>query len=67
MPSLQSLLTTEVLAGVPFLILGNKIDLPLAASEQQLRDALGLHETTGKEVLLSCDLMSWWLCLPFPI
>ena len=46
----QALLTTDVLQGVPFLILGNKIDLPLAASEPQLRDALGLHDTTGKEV-----------------
>jgi len=43
-------LTTDVLQGVPFLVLGNKIDLPLAASEPQLRDALGLHDTTGKEV-----------------
>ena len=46
----QALLTTDVLQGVPFLVLGNKIDLPLAASEPQLRDALGLHDTTGKEV-----------------
>lgn len=48
--SKQALLTTDVLQGVPFLVLGNKIDLPLAASEPQLRDALGLHDTTGKEV-----------------
>mmetsp|Transcript_78400 Transcript_78400/g.156823 ORF Transcript_78400/g.156823 Transcript_78400/m.156823 type:complete len:191 (+) Transcript_78400:89-661(+) len=47
---LDALLTTDVLQGVPFLVLGNKIDLPLAASEPQLRDALGLHDTTGKEV-----------------
>jgi GTP-binding protein SAR1 len=48
--NVQALLTTDVLQGVPFLVLGNKIDLPLAASEPQLRDALGLHDTTGKEV-----------------
>ena len=85
----QSLLTCDELAGVPFLILGNKIDcghphrpinapiliahlqhllagllvksnpylhhaLPHsssgnAASEDELRDTLGLFETTGKE------------------
>lgn len=47
---LQALLTSEELANVPFLILGNKIDLGKAASEEELRYQLGLFETYGKEV-----------------
>jgi len=47
---LDSLLTSEELANTPFLILGNKIDIASAASEDDLRYALGLNETTGKEV-----------------
>ena len=46
---LDALLTAEELANVPFLILGNKIDLGRAASEEDLRHQLGLFETYGKE------------------
>lgn len=46
----QSLLQSEELANVPFLVLGNKIDLGVAASEEDLRMQLGLYETYGKEV-----------------
>eukprot|EP00735_Rhodelphis_limneticus_P013910 TRINITY_DN7874_c0_g1::TRINITY_DN7874_c0_g1_i1::g.23708::m.23708 TRINITY_DN7874_c0_g1::TRINITY_DN7874_c0_g1_i1::g.23708 ORF type:complete len:192 (+),score=44.62,sp/Q01474/SAR1B_ARATH/73.06/5e-103,Arf/PF00025.16/5.3e-63,G-alpha/PF00503.15/0.74,G-alpha/PF00503.15/1.1e-06,SRPRB/PF09439.5/1.1e-07,Ras/PF00071.17/3.1e-07,MMR_HSR1/PF01926.18/8.3e-06,Miro/PF08477.8/8.7e-05,Gtr1_RagA/PF04670.7/0.0014,PduV-EutP/PF10662.4/0.038,cobW/PF02492.14/1.5e+02,cobW/PF02492.14/1.6 TRINITY_DN7874_c0_g1_i1:79-654(+) len=46
---LDALLSDDTLAKVPFLILGNKIDLPRAASEDELRHQLGLtHLTTGK-------------------
>jgi signal recognition particle receptor subunit beta len=46
----QMLLATESLASTPFLILGNKVDMPHAASEGELRAALNIMETTGKEV-----------------
>ncbi|RYY88209.1 hypothetical protein EON63_02800 [archaeon] len=46
---LDALLSEEELANVPFLILGNKIDLGTAPSEEDLRYQLGLYETYGKE------------------
>ncbi|XP_035670267.1 GTP-binding protein SAR1b-like [Branchiostoma floridae] len=46
---LDSLLTDEQIANAPVLILGNKIDKPGAASEEELRQWFGLHgQTTGK-------------------
>ncbi|KAL0005477.1 hypothetical protein SO802_013038 [Lithocarpus litseifolius] len=46
---LDALLSNEALANVLFLILGNKIDIPDAASEDELRFHLGLTNfTTGK-------------------
>ncbi|RRT74454.1 hypothetical protein B296_00014139 [Ensete ventricosum] len=46
---LDALLSDDALANVPFLILGNKIDIPYAASEEELRYHLGLNNfTTGK-------------------
>lgn len=46
---LDALLSDDSLAHVPFLILGNKIDIPYAASEDELRHYLGLTNfTTGK-------------------
>ncbi|KAJ1460108.1 ADP-ribosylation factor family-domain-containing protein [Pelagophyceae sp. CCMP2097] len=46
---LDYLLTCDELAAVPFLVLGNKIDAHSAASEDDLRYALGLFETYGKD------------------
>jgi GTP-binding protein SAR1 len=49
---LCSLLADEQLAQCPILILGNKIDRPGAASEDQLRAYFELHSlTTGKVIL----------------
>ena len=47
-PPEQALLATEALKDVPFLVLGNKMDVPGSAQEQELRMHLQLHETTGK-------------------
>lgn len=47
---LDDLLGGDDLKDVPFLILGNKIDIPGAASEEEVRQALGLYQTYGKGV-----------------
>ena len=49
---MQHLLETQELASVPFVVLGNKIDKPQAASEDELRQQLGLyaHITFGRDV-----------------
>jgi len=46
---LTNLLAEDALSGVPMLVLGNKIDIPTACSEEELRHFLGLtNMTTGK-------------------
>lgn len=45
---LDALLAIEDLGKVPFLVLGNKIDAEGAVSEEELRQVLGLWQTTGK-------------------
>ena len=49
---LGRLLEDPALAQVPLAVLGNKIDIPVAASEEELRHSLGLytHMTSGKRV-----------------
>jgi GTP-binding protein SAR1 len=48
---LGGLLEDQALASVPFVVLGNKIDIPTAASEDELRHTLGLysHMTYGRD------------------
>ena len=54
---LDALLSDEALASVPFLILEKKIDIPYAASEDELRYHLGLANcTTGKGKSKPCRL-----------
>ncbi|KYR01223.1 GTP-binding protein Sar1A [Tieghemostelium lacteum] len=45
---LDALLSSDELSNVPFLILGNKVDIPGTPSEEKFRAALGLQQTTGK-------------------
>lgn len=52
---LDSLLSDDALAAIPFLVLGNKIDIPTAAPEDELRHSLGLTYTTGKGKGSSAD------------
>jgi len=57
MQELSSLLTDETLSNCPVLILGNKIDLPGAASEDELRTYYSLYgQTTGKGKVPLSDL-----------
>lgn len=54
---LDSLLTDEQVANAPVLILGNKIDKPGAASEDEIRHHFGLHgQTTGRGTIPRRDL-----------
>ncbi|CAG7716068.1 unnamed protein product [Allacma fusca] len=54
---LNSLLTDEELANCPVLILGNKIDCPGAASENEIRQIFGLYgQTTGKGIVPQTEL-----------
>ena len=51
---LDYLLTDEQLANCPILILGNKIDIAGAASEEELLSAFGLYgQITGKGKVLT--------------
>ena len=54
---LDSLLADEQIASAPVLVLGNKIDIPGAASEDEIRQCFGLHgNTTGKGTVPRSEL-----------
>lgn len=54
---LDGLFGEEQIENVPILILGNKIDRPGAASEQEIRQYFGLNvQTTGKSRLNRAEL-----------
>mmetsp|Transcript_9917 Transcript_9917/g.15009 ORF Transcript_9917/g.15009 Transcript_9917/m.15009 type:complete len:191 (-) Transcript_9917:37-609(-) len=53
---LDSLLGDDALSTVPFVVLGNKIDLPESCSEDELRAHLGLQHTTGKGKVSSTQI-----------
>lgn len=56
---LDSLMTDEQVANAPIMILGNKIDIPQAASEDEIRTHFGLHgQTTGKGNVPQRDLQT---------
>ncbi|OCK81104.1 GTP-binding protein of the ARF family [Lepidopterella palustris CBS 459.81] len=44
---IQALLRADTLSSTPILVLGNKTDLPMAVSKDELRHELGLHDTTN--------------------
>lgn len=50
---LTHLLEDPSLVDVPIAVLGNKIDIPVAASEEELRHSVGLyqHMTSGKDAV----------------
>jgi len=54
---LSRLLEDQALANTPFVVLGNKIDIPVAASEDELRHALGLpsHAASGNLHVQRCE------------
>jgi len=55
---LESLLADEQVAAAPVLVLGNKIDCPGAAGEDELRYLLGLQgRTTGKGTVSRAQLL----------
>ncbi|KAI1208513.1 small COPII coat GTPase sar1 [Annulohypoxylon truncatum] len=48
---LQGLLAADELRDVPFLVLGNKIDIPFSVSETELRGRLGVGRGTRRQPL----------------
>jgi GTP-binding protein SAR1 len=65
---LDALLAIDDLSKVPFVVLGNKIDAEGAVSEEELREVLGLWQTTGKgkvplEGIRPIEVFMWYLSM----
>ena len=58
-------MSDEQIASAPVLVLGNKIDVPGAASEDEIRHMFGLHgKTTGKVSNCANDFCNQLLICP---
>ena len=54
----NKLITNSQLNQIPILVLGNKIDLPQACSEEELKDILGIEDYESNLKLFMCSIIN---------